>query len=504
MGKISKKKIWFHVIGIAFVGFWLVMIGLLVKKVHFQGTPPDTNYDLETSAVNIKSPQREWKEIYLKNSKVGYATDLIKPFDDGYFVQEEIFLKLNLMGLGSGVYTLTQSQLDHQYLLKSFRFKMTSGVVAFQITGKVEDGYLMIESGKDKNHRTQRIKLSTPPMIGAGLAHYFRSRKVAVGETYRLPVFDPSTLAQKEVVIKVTGRQPLDIYGIQYDAFRLEGEMWGQTITFWLDENGATLKEEGLMGMTTIKSSAARAPQDIKGPEGEDLYEMTAIKIDKMLPDPDRLRSLRLRVAGIDTASLNPVVWEGKRQSYQEGILEIKREKVPSKISYILPYSADTDEVEPFLKPEFNIESDDEEIIKQVGRIIGEDKDPGSVSRRLLNWVYRNLEKRPVVSIPSAVEVLRTKTGDCNEHATLLTALLRAAGIPARISIGLVYTRHKFFYHAWTEVYLGEWISMDATLNQMPVDVTHVKLLEGNLDKQVEISGLIGALKLEVLDYHYD
>jgi hypothetical protein len=45
---------------------------------------------------------------------------------------------------------------------------------------------------------------------------------------------------------------------------------------------------------------------------------------------------------------------------------------------------------------------------------------------------------------------------------------------------------------------------MDATLNQMPVDATHIKLLEGNLDKQVEIAGLFGSLELEVLGYRYD
>jgi hypothetical protein len=45
---------------------------------------------------------------------------------------------------------------------------------------------------------------------------------------------------------------------------------------------------------------------------------------------------------------------------------------------------------------------------------------------------------------------------------------------------------------------------MDATVNQMPVDATHVKLVEGNLDRQAEIAGLIGELKLKVLDYRYD
>ena len=134
----------------------------------------------------------------------------------------------------------------------------------------------------------------------------------------------------------------------------------------------------------------------------------------------------------------------------------------------------------------------------------GDEEDPVLVSERLLNWVYGNLEKKPVLSVPSALVVLRNRVGDCNEHATLLTALLRASDIPARICIGLVYNRGRFFYHAWTEAYLDEWISMDATMNQMPADVSHILLMRGNLDKQVEIMGLIGKIRVEVLDYEYD
>ena len=160
--------------------------------------------------------------------------------------------------------------------------------------------------------------------------------------------------------------------------------------------------------------------------------------------------------------------------------------------------------MKPYLEPELNIQSDDEEIRRKAREICGPDREPTTVARKLLDWVYRNVDKKPVLSIPSALEVLRTRAGDCNEHATLLTALLRAAGIPGRLCIGLVYTRDKFYYHAWTEAYLGEWISMDATLNQMPADASHVKILEGNLDKQVEIAGLIGELKVQILDQRHD
>ena len=100
-------------------------------------------------------------------------------------------------------------------------------------------------------------------------------------------------MAYKEIFIRVAAREPVEVYGIKYDAYRLEGEMWGQKVNFWLDENGVTLKEEGFMGLTTIKSSAARAPRDIEGTGVEDLYEMTAIKVDKMLPDPKKLSYLR-------------------------------------------------------------------------------------------------------------------------------------------------------------------------------------------------------------------
>jgi hypothetical protein len=38
----------------------------------------------------------------------------------------------------------------------------------------------------------------------------------------------------------------------------------------------------------------------------------------------------------------------------------------------------------------------------------------------------------------------------------------------------------------------------------MPADATHVKLVEGGLNRQVDIIGLIGKIKLEVVDYRYD
>jgi transglutaminase-like putative cysteine protease len=192
------------------------------------------------------------------------------------------------------------------------------------------------------------------------------------------------------------------------------------------------------------------------------------------------------------------------RQRLADGALEIRKEKLPASVPSLRGRPGEPQQGKEFLEPEFNIESRDKEILEAARRIAGSDQEPVAVARKMLQWVYRNVEKKPVLSLPSALEVLRAKAGDCNEHATLLTALLRAAEIPARLSIGLVHTRDKFYYHAWTEAFLGEWISMDATLNQMPADASHIKLVEGNLDKQGELAGWIGEIKLQILDTRYD
>lgn len=489
--------------GVVIVGLWLVMIALLMKKHHFEGQKEWV--DSAQAVRTIDSPQREWKEIYLKDKKVGYSVNLIKPVAGGYFIQEEIFLRLNLLGMASGVYTATQCRVDDQFFLKSFNFNMTSGVVAFNLSGKVEADELVLVSKKGKGRRTERIRLSRPPMIAASLPHVLKSRNMRVGQTFTLPIFDPSTMAQKEALVKVVGRGPVKINRISYDAFRLETELWGSRMTFWVDEQGATLKEEGFMGLTIVKSSPARAPRDLEVQEEIDIYEAASIGVDRKLPNPTRLRYLKLQVEGIDHAALDPEVLSGGRQRFHQGIMEIAREDLPVRVSSdAFPYGDQEGALKAFLRPEFNIESDDALIIEKAREISGRSKDPLVVAKRLFTWVYHNVEKKPVVSVPSALETLRTRVGDCNEHTTLLTALLRASKIPARIIIGIVYTRDKFYYHAWTEAYLGEWITMDPTLNQMPVDATHIKLMEGNLDRQVEIAGLMGRLRLKVMDYSHD
>ena len=75
-----------------------------------------------------------------------------------------------------------------------------------------------------------------------------------------------------------------------------------------------------------------------------------------------------------------------------------------------------------------------------------------------------------------------------------------AIKIPAKTVVGVVYLRGAFYYHAWSEVWIGDWVSIDSVLDQFPADATHIKFLEGEIDRQMDILQLIGNLKISVIE----
>jgi transglutaminase-like putative cysteine protease len=191
---------------------------------------------------------------------------------------------------------------------------------------------------------------------------------------------------------------------------------------------------------------------------------------------------------------------QGAGQQVKGGVIEVRDPRD------LTPGPGDPDAALA-LAPEPFIESDAPEILEEAERgVATAPADPRSRAERLVRHVHSLIEKTPTVSLPSALEVLKTRVGDCNEHTALYVAMARSLGIPARIAVGLVYLRGAFYYHAWAEVWLEEddgqglWLPVDPTLNQFPADATHVRLARGGLDKQAAILGLIGQARLSVLD----
>jgi transglutaminase-like putative cysteine protease len=145
------------------------------------------------------------------------------------------------------------------------------------------------------------------------------------------------------------------------------------------------------------------------------------------------------------------------------------------------------------------VQSTHPEIRRLAARLARGQRDPRIVAERINRWVHDSLEKKITVGVPSALQVLRARSGDCNEHAQLFVALARAAGIPARVVAGLAFIAGKFYYHAWPEVFLADWVAVDPTFGQFPADAAHLRFVIGGLGRQAELIRLMGRLQIEVL-----
>ncbi|MBI4832698.1 MAG: transglutaminase domain-containing protein [Candidatus Lindowbacteria bacterium] len=250
------------------------------------------------------------------------------------------------------------------------------------------------------------------------------------------------------------------------------------------------LKEDRRVAMDLPAESAASM---------RDVAKLVAVPSDVRIAEPEQARKMEVQIAGIDFSNFE---LEGAGQRLidpENGLVRIVMERPAAGA----PLPIREASLAEFLKPTVLIQSDDAAILKLAQRIAEGETDSLAVADRINQWVFDNIHKKITFSLPSAVEVLDTREGDCNEHTTLYVALARAAGIPAKAAIGLVYHKGHFYYHAWPEVYVGQWIAMDPTLGQPLADATHIKLLEGELYQQAKLVQAIGKLKLSIKSVAY-
>ncbi len=310
-------------------------------------------------------------------------------------------------------------------------------------------------------------------------------------------VVDPASLGQKEVSITLLGEESLTIMGKSQRARKVSIDLMGMKQVAWVGSDGTVLREEGILGIVLEKVTRQQAQAGLEGAVSSDLTEIAAIPASRPIEDPEGLKILKLR---LDDLPANPFFLDGGRQAYRSGLMTIRRESLLHPSAF---QGLNSEDLSRFLKPTHFIQSDHPLIRGKLQEIVAPGDTAEMKARKIVAWIYRNLEKRPVLSVPNALETLATRVGDCNEHAVLLAAFARAAGIPAEMEAGVVYLRGRFYYHAWNVLHLregGGWVTADAVLGQMPADVTHVRFIRGSSDHQLDLLGLIGRVKIEVLE----
>ncbi|MPZ75090.1 MAG: hypothetical protein GEU77_01035 [Deltaproteobacteria bacterium] len=481
-----------HSIGLAIVLFWCVMNFLLIKRQIWAPPPPLFVRGTEM----ITEPRQEWWGIYYRGEKIGYTSQTIEPHLDGYQLTDDSMLRLNLMGTTRNASTRLAMNVDKEWVLKNFDFELQSNDVHFKSRGKVVPGKLQLEIESAGHTSAQEIALTQPPYLLAALKPLVATQQLEPGKEHFFATFDPSTLSQQITSVVIEAREQTLIGNKREPAIRFRQKFKGLSVLSWIDGQGRTLKEESPGGFALLRETQ----QEAKGFTGSravplDMIAQSSVPVGATITEPESRSVLRLKLTGVNLANFG--LNQG-RQQLSENELRVEREKVSPSDTFQIPLQ--DRRFSSFLQSTAFLQSDHPRIRDLARQILGSETDALKAVLRLKNWVYKEIKKEPTVSVPNALEVLQTRKGDCNEHTVLFNALARAAGIPARTVVGVVYLRNAFYYHAWSEVWLGTWISLDSVLDQFPADVTHIKFIEGEIDRQVNVLQLIGHLKIEVLE----
>jgi transglutaminase-like putative cysteine protease len=438
-----------------------------------------------------------WSGIYIKGKKSGYSVSSIKKTEEGYIISEKVEMVLKVMNTYQRITTTSTINTDPNLLMDSFTYQINSAATSLSLNGWIANNNIHIKTTTGKEDIVLPFK--GRPFLSANIIHYLFKRGIKENVRYKINILDPSTLSQDEMAIELVEKEKRKVGNITEDAYHLKGTYKGMNMHTWVKQDGRTIREESPLGITIVQEPRETAIREPKEDELIDIIEASAVAANVQIKEPAKVRYLKARLHGVDLKGFR---MNDERQRISGDIIEVRSEDIVGAIHELpLPLPISKKGLEAYLGATPFIQSNDKEIISLAKNIIRDERDSLRAAMLINDWVYRNIQKRPTVSIPSATDVLKMRAGDCNEHTTLFVALARAVGIPARINAGMVYLGDRFFYHTWPEVYVGKWLAVDPTLNQFPADATHIRFVTGDLDKQIEMMKVINRLKIEVIEH---
>ena len=472
-------------------------MGVLIDRSYLQASPVNLATDLARYGTAA-----QWRGVYYRGEKIGFTVSQVQATDDGFELQEDGRLQFTLLGAITPAIIRTTARVDRSFALQSFDFSLDPGTGPMTISGRLRGLRLSLTIGSGTGKRSEVRQLKEPPALMLSVGRRLASEGLTPGTTKQWTVFDPATMQNAPVTIEIGEREIVNAAQRRpIPAFKLQMAFAGLRTAAWVTDTGEIVREESPMGLITVLETQEQAMAlAVSNRMQADMLETAAIvpvtRRGHQIVEPRDVVRLKLRLTG---AELGGDDLQGVGQTVDGNIVEL------SDARQLEAGPADRD-LERYLKPEPLIESDAPEIRAEAEKMVAGVTGTRARAERLVREVNSYVEKRPTVSLPSALEVLRTKVGDCNEHTALFVAMARSIGIPARISVGLAYVRGAFYYHAWPEVYIDEgqgrglWLPVDPTFNQFPADATHLRLARGGLDKQTAILPLLGRARIAVVD----
>jgi len=437
--------------------------------------------------------QVQWMALFLAGKKSGHATTQRSVLNNIVTTTVTMQMQINRGGSVISMKSIEQSVETTDGQALSFSSVTEQGADSVVINGIVSSaGILDIEIISSGQKLTQQQTWNPQYLLYEGQRLLAVKQGSVPGSKYQYQAYMIGALQVAPTKVVIGETKALDLMGAvqsltEVSQQMLMGDSYMQ-MTAYMDQNMELKKViMPMMGssMEMIASTEqyalspnqpsdfftatfTRSPLAISPKQAQDTLQYS-IHIDsdsEKVRFPSTAEQLVSRVNGATQLTISPL--KGDVGSY--------------------PYLGKDRAVIEYLQPNRWVQSDNQQIITLAKQAVEDSRTATAAAKNIERFVRSYIsEKNLSVGYASAVEVLKSRQGDCTEHALLLTAMLKAVGIPARVATGLAYVdnfakeRQTFVPHAWAQAYIeGQWRSYDAALNGF--DSGHILLGFGDGD----------------------
>jgi hypothetical protein len=449
----------------------------------------------------------EWMSVLLDGRKIGHVEHQRRVAGDTVTTRDHLVIELARSGTPVVLDLIEQQseRLDGQPLGFEQTVDMSGG--SSRVVGTVAaDGTLTLTTTGPAGERSEQQRWPEGALLGDALDRLQKRHGLAPGTQFQARMYEVSSQAEVPVSVRVHGPEPVVVGTETLDAVRVDETVHSPGADVltrrWVDADYRTLRSDIPMFGTTLTMLAVDRAAALAPNQPPDLMERTMTRSPVRLAAPARTRAIdyTLRVAA-DQPKL-PDTDEQQVRPGAAGELLLTVAPTPTAEHLAAPVAADTAATRW-------LEVDAGEIRALAADHQG-DGDAGQRMQHLRDFVASYIsDKTLAVGYATALETAQSRRGDCTEHAVLLAALGRAAGIPTRVVSGVAYAdayagkERVFVPHAWVVAFVdGHWRSYDAALAGF--DSGHIAFAVDNGDPAAFYAGLnwLGRLQIKDVEVH--
>ncbi|HMF15248.1 MAG TPA: transglutaminase family protein, partial [Gemmataceae bacterium] len=478
-----------------------------------------------------------WDAAYLGNAKIGYLHTTTRPIErDGkklFRTIQELRLTLKRyqqvgeIRMESGTEEDAEGKVDAVFMTQYLEGKK------LVVTGKVNGDLLHIRGDngridKDVPWNSEAIGLYRQERL-------FREKKAAPGDTITFSSYEPTISSSVTVHAVVRKAEQTDILRADRSSGKVERvrekllrvettpdeikigkdnlKLPGMVI--WLDKELLPARSEVeiqplgkiiFYRTTKAAATAASGTADLS----PDIGLSSMIRLNRAIPRPHDVSKVvyRITVKGDDkpeTALAQDArqrVENAKGQTFELHVRAVRTPQGGAKDE-----KADAQ----FLESNYFIDSDSPRVKALANEAVGDETGPWRRAQAIERWIHERMRGDSSVAFCTASQVAKDLRGDCRQHAMLTAAMCRAAGVPSRTALGLIYVnrsgqRPEMGFHMWTEVWIsGEWVGIDGTLGRGSIGAAHVKISDHSwhevqsLTPMLPVARVLGKLSIEVV-----